>query len=208
MKYKTSSVSRRVVMVKVKAKPGGGAKTPSPKRSESRGRDPGGATVPLLFNRSDSPRTPRVPPPLSWRKWRAVIILFPLVLIALFGIYKSIVAGNPSEVSRSARSEPPAAATPQLPNMRPMGVSASRPTPADGPRQVMGFVSGTAPGVSAGHGVTIRASRDSQGVDGQAVLDGSRKYVLPADVSGNCDIGEGGIKDLGVCIADAGASVR
>lgn len=211
MRYKTSTVSRRMAMVKVKAKPGSGTKAPSAQRSAHGGSHAGMATVPLLFNRSDSPRSPLVPPPLSKRKWRAGIFITPLVLIALFGLYKLIALDSQTEESRSARGGPPAAGSPALPILRPMGLSSSRASTVDGTRQAVGMVSGGAPGMRVGGAVTTgvrSANSDSPGVEAESVLDGRRKYVLPADVSGNCDIGEGGVKDLGACMAQAGASVR
>jgi hypothetical protein len=44
--------------------------------------------------------------------------------------------------------------------------------------------------------------------EGGALFDAGRKVVLPSDVAGACNIGGGGIKDLGACLLQNGARAR
>lgn len=191
MSYTTTTSSRR--QIGAKAKPGQRqAKPPAAFRDSERAATK--AAVPELFNRSVY-RRPVVAAPTPWWKTWLVVTLSNVVALAVFaGIYAwSQSQGPASEQRRYSASAHVASQPPAVVNIRPMGFSSSRQSMPVTTRQA-----------SAGSTDRGALSGDPAAVE-QALSDGSRKLVLPANVAGNCSIGESGSKDFGRCLVQNGA---
>ena len=189
MSYTITTVSRRQFMPKVK--PGERqAKPPPASRDSDRGAAK--ATAPELFIRAPYRRPLQAAPTPWWRTWLVVTLSNVAALAVFAGIYAW--SQSPDSDQRSDAASPQASSRPPaVVNIRPMGLSSSRHSTFASARQG-----------SAGSAGSGSLSGDPESVE-QALSDGSRKLVLPANVAGNCSIGDSGRADFGRCLVQNGA---
>ena len=185
MSYTTTSVSRR--QFAAQAKPGQRQAKPPPAPPVSRDSGAAKAAVPELFQRSSFRRIVR-PVPTPWWKTGVAFLLANVVALAVFG---GIYAWS------DADREENRAFTPRRTPVRPPSSNNARPAESSRPLA-------TARQASVGSSGGRTPAGDSASVE-QALLDGRGKLVLPANVSGDCRIGEGGSKDFGRCLVENGA---
>ena len=183
MSYTITTVSRRRFMVKTKSN----QRQPAPSSSQ-----PGGssqAAEPEMFIRAPYRRPVRVAPTPWWTNWLAITLVNALVVAVVGGLY---VWANGAD-SDEGRYVP----------QRTMVRSSS---PATTPASPAPSTPASSPPTAAVHQVAAAASA-SDAID-RAVRDGGRKVILPANVAGNCSIGESGVKDFGRCLAENGGRAQ
>ena len=185
MSYTITTVSRRRFMVKTKSKQG--QSTPSPSQSAAAGTSQ--AAEPEMFIRAPYRRPVRVAPTPWWTNWLAITLVNALVVAVVGGLY---VWANGAD-SDEGRYVP----------QRTMVRSSS---PATTPASPAPSAPASSPPTAAVHQVAAAASA-SDAID-RAVRDGGRKVILPANVAGNCSIGESGVKDFGRCLAENGGRAQ
>jgi len=207
MKYTTTTVSRRVVMVKVKAKPAA-AKWPPPVSRNDSSIQSVKAAVPMLFNRSSTRPVMLAAPTLWWENWKINTLIISFVVLLLAALYFLLAKESSPAENRSRKIESLTISAPTTINIRPMGMSSTRSSSFSGPGQMSDGSTGGSVG-----GSEISASRRGEaanyaitsiGAD-QAAFDSRSKLVLPADVSGACNVGESGLQDLAGCLTRNGA---
>ena len=181
MSYTITTVSRRRFMVKTKSN----QRQPAPSPSQSAGG--GRAAEPEMFIRAPYRRPVRVAPTPWWTNWLAVTLVNALVVAVVGGLY---VWANGAD-SDEGRYVP----------QRTMVRSSS---PATTPASPAPSAPESSPPTAAVHQVAASAS---DAID-RAVRDGGGKVILPANVTGNCSIGESGVKDFGRCLAENGGRAR
>ena len=181
MSYTITTVSRRRFMVKTKSN----QRQPTPSSGQ-----PGGtsqASEPEMFIRAPYRRPVRVAPTPWWTNWLAITLVNALVVAVVGGLY---VWANGAD-SDERRYVP----------QRTMVRSSS---PATTPASPAPSAPASSPPTAAVHQVAASASDE---ID-RAVRDGNRKVILPANVAGNCSIGESGVKDFGRCLAENGGRAQ
>jgi hypothetical protein len=204
MGYTTSSVSRRVVMMKVKGKPGARkkkAEEPKPveKPVARAGRDDFDT---LEVVRSSSRRLPQSTPGSGWKTWMTVSLLVVLGAASFAGMYALAKSPRWAESLDAARART-VVKTPSEFNPHAMRYISA-------PHATLASSTGGMPatGRSQLAASSPRGARSDAGTrvdeNDPALLDG-RPLVLPADVSGDCEIGERGARDFGACLARSGA---
>ena len=184
MSYTITTVSRRKFMPK--SKPGQRqAKPPPAPRDSDHSAAP--AAAPERFIRAPYRRPLRVAPTPWWKNGLAVILVNVVVVAAVGGLY---VWAN------GADSEESGAYVPRR-------LTARSPSTIDS-RSAESSPAALAPLAKA------RQAADSSAVDeiDRALRDGSRKVILPANVAGNCSIGDSGRADFGRCLAENGARAQ
>jgi hypothetical protein len=220
MKYTTTS-SRRVVMVKIKTRPEQNRAKPPPSRNDSPAMRADKATVPELFARSSSARATAATLPPWWSNWKIILLTLALLVALLAAI---LLMPKSDERRQSPASNPqPASVTPQPVQIRPMGFAGSGSGSGSGSHGAMpgGSPSGGAGLADGGFGAALASASEGRlsvrngrseasysttaGEINQALQDGSRKLVLPADIAGSCDLGDAGSKGLSACLARNGA---
>ena len=182
MSYTITTVSRRRFMVKTKSN----QRQPAPSPSQSAGG--GRAAEPEMFIRAPYRRPVRVAPTPWWTNWLAVTLVNALVVAVVGGLYVWANGADSDEGSyvpqrTMVRSSPATTKASPAPS-----------TPA------------SSPPTAAVHQVAVAAST-SDAID-RAVRDGGGKVILPANVAGNCSIGESGVKDFGRCLAENGGRAQ
>ena len=181
MSYTITTVSRRRFMVKTKSKQG--QSTPSSSQSTGTSK----AAEPEMFIRAPYRRPSRVAPTPWWSNWLAITLVNALVVAVVGGLYVWANGADSDEGSY----------VPQRTMVRSPSttkVSSAPSAPA------------SSPPTAAAHQVTAAASASDE-ID-RAVRDGGRQVILPANVAGNCSIGESGVKDFGRCLAENGGRAR
>jgi hypothetical protein len=220
MKYTTTS-SRRVVMVKIKTRPEQNRAKPPPNRNDNRAMRADRATVPELFARSSPARAAAASQPPWWSNWKAILLTLALLAALLAAIL--LMPKSDDRGQRPASAPQPAAVTPQSVQIRPMGFAGSGSSSGSGSPGAMpgGSPAGNAGLAAGGFGATLSSASEGRlsvrngrseasysttaGEINQALQDGSRKLVLPADIAGSCDLGDAGSKGLSACLARNGA---
>ena len=185
MSYTITTVSRRRFMVKTKSKQG--QSTPAASQSAAAGTSK--AAEPEMFIRAPYRRPVRVASTPWWTNWLAITLVNALVVAVVGGLY---VWANGAD-SDEGRYVP----------QRTM-VRSPSPSPATTPAHPAPSAPESSPPTAAVHQVAASAS---DAID-RAVRDGGRKVILPANVAGNCSIGESGVKDFGRCLAENGGRAR
>lgn len=183
MSYTITTVSRRRFMTKTKSN----QRQPTPSSSQPSGTSK--ASEPEMFIRAPYRRPVRVAPTPWWTNWLAITLVNALVVAVVGGLY---VWANSAD--RDERSYVP---------QRTMVRSSS---PATTPASPAPSAPASSPPTAVVHQVAVAASA-SDAID-RAVRDGGRKVILPANVAGNCSIGESGVKDFGRCLAENGGRAQ
>ena len=196
MSYTITTVSRRQFMPKAKpgqrqAEPGQRQAKPPPAFRDS-DRGAAQANAQELFIRAPYRRPLKVAPTPWWKTWLVVTLSNVAALAVFAGIYAWSQSPD-SDQRRDAASPQASSRQPAVVNMRPMGFSSSRHSTLAMVRQ--GSVGSAGSGTLSGDPASVE----------QALSDGSRKLVLPADVAGNCSIGGSGREDFGRCLVQNGA---
>ena len=214
MKY-TTTTSRRVILVKVKAKPVSRVWPPPVNRKDTIIDHAVRASVPLLFNRSSSPWAPVSPPTPWWENWKTIALIIMLGAALFVGIYLFLAKDSRTDESRSVKVEKPVVKAPAVINMRPMGLPSSRRSTSTEVDQMSagssggnyGHLSGSGADreISVNRGRSVSNSAPTGAVANYGPLDERSKLVLPHDVSGACTIGESGLQDFTGCLARNGA---
>ena len=181
MSYTITTVSRRRFMVKTKSN----QRQPAPSSSQSAGG--GKAAEPEMFIRAPYRRPVRVAPTPWWTNWLAVTLVNALVVAVVGGLYVW-ANGADSDEGRYV----------------PQRTMVRSPSPATTPARPAPSAPESSPPTAAVHQVAASAS---DAID-RAVRDGGGKVILPANVTGNCSIGESGVKDFGRCLAENGGRAR
>ncbi len=226
MGYTTASVSRRVVVVKVKGKapPGTGSRKPAAQDPSASHSLPSAKpvkpaveradVVPLLFERNRA--LARAPAKRSdaWKSWLAASFFVALSGALFFAIHATLVNPAGRADAQSPRAPKRAKADGEIipqnaQNPHAMRTTASHRAGASPPSG--GPVAGAAHAGAVRGSANRDAASDTEAarpglVDAAdpAFFDG-RKLILPENVSGNCDIGERGARDFGVCLVQNGA---
>jgi hypothetical protein len=225
MKYTTTS-SRRVVMVKIKTRPEQNRAKPPPSRNDSPAMRADRATVPELFARSSPARAAVATSAPWWSHWKTILLTLTLLIALLAAI--QLMPGSDEPRQKADSNPPPAAAGfPQAVQIRPMGFAGSASAAGSGAGSGSpglmpgGSPSGGAGLAAGGFGAALASASEGRlsvrngrsetsysttaGEINQALQDGSRKLVLPADIAGSCDLGDAGSKALSACLARNGA---
>ena len=213
MREKTT-VSRRVIMAKVKSRPNQRHQDSTPTRPYN----PQPKIVPVLFDRSSLPRAPVLIPGPWWGDWKVIMLAISMVLMLLGAIYFATrgSANPPRTLPRAAQQDvlkPP----PEI-NIRPMGFASSRSSATGGMRQANAGASAGGAGLvsgSSGDGLTGAVSKQQSAAGlasasdelNLAALEKSKPLILPSDIAGNCNIGKNGMGDLSRCLVANGARV-
>ena len=183
MSYTITTVSRRRFMVKTKSKQG----QSTPAASQSAGTSK--AAEPELFIRAPYRRPLRSAPTPWWSTWLAITLVNALVVAVVGGLYVWANGADSDEGSY----------VPRRTMVRSPSPSAIKASPAPS-------ASASSPPTAAAHQLTVAASASDE-ID-RAVRDGNRQVILPANVAGNCSIGESGVKDFGRCLAENGGRAQ
>jgi len=218
MSYTTTTITRRFYKLKVKAKPAPGKLKP-----RENGKDPVVASanriyIPPLFQRSFALPVPLALRSRWWRNWKWVTLSVVLAAALCGALYYSGKSTMSAERHSPERQQAVAKVAPVISlgiNMRPMRLSSSaHSAPADA-RQTRTDPDSVSPGSRSGREMSSSASDRQErqalaylpadGGELHTALDGRGKLVLPTDVSGSCNVGDGGVKDLGACLARNGA---
>ena len=164
-------------------------KTKSNQRQSTSSAGPGSsqAAEPELFIRAPYRRPLRSAPTPWWSNWLAITLVNALVVAVVGGLY---VWANGADSDEGRDVLPPTVVGSSSPiSVRPAPLSRVSPPPT-----------------AAARPVAVDASA-SDAID-RAVRDGNRKVILPANVAGNCSIGESGVKDFGRCLAENGGRTQ
>ena len=187
MSYTITTVSRRRFMVKVKSKPG--QSTPAASHSAAAGAGAGKTSEPELFIRAPYRRPLRSAPTPWWSNWLAITLVNALVVAGVGGLYiwaNGADSDEGSYVPRRTMVRSPSTTPP-----RPAPAPSAAPPP---------------PAVAAVRQVAAAPSAGNE-ID-RAVRDGNRKVILPNNVTGNCSVGDSGVKDFGRCLAENGGRAQ
>lgn len=203
-----TTISRRVIMAKVKTKPNQRHMKPVASRTNLSER----SAIPVLFNRS----TPRLAPialPVSWwSDWKAIALTIGLILALLCAVYFAATSGVTDKRTASRTRQEILKPPPEI-NVRPMGYVSSPRSSAGESSQSSAVASVGSPGFHGGSvgDVSKRRSGAEQSSEindlSLAMLEQNRKLILPSDVAGSCNIGNNGISDLSSCLVRNGARV-
>ena len=218
MNYTTTTITRRFYQLKLKAKPVPGRQKPRDSRNDA--VVPGAKRIPLppLFQRSFALPVPPALRSRWWRNWKWVTLSVMLAAALCGAIYYpvriSMSAERHSPDRQQAAAEVAPVTTPGI-NIRPKRLSSgSRSEPADASQMRTDPYSGnpsSRPGREMSGSASARQERQATAHlpanddDLHTMLGGRSKLVLPTDVSGNCNVGERGVKDLGACLVRNGA---
>lgn len=204
MSYTTVSVSRRVVMLKVRPKPGPRKQRRSPPDQDPIVQDKSfkkmeSSEALLDFGFSITPdkdksKTPLLDAPLRNRSKIFVIALAIVVIIG--GVVLSLRWLIHRESSLPKTSQESLVTHQHTFNIRPRVSSIGHPSITPRERS----------GQSANAGQDPSASTPI--FPGDQIEMADRKWVLPSDVSGACSIGSGVVNDLVACLNRYGAQAR
>ena len=211
MSYTTTTSTRRLFKLKVKTGPKSGWPAPRKPGDDAMLASAREIPVPPLFERSRA-----LPAALAVRsRWWQYSMWLALAATLCGATYYAAQSGTRVD-RRSPERQAMASIAPNITpgfNMRPMRLSSGAHSAA-GAAQQMDPSAGLA-GSSARRDMSDTASdrRERQAPGSlpandevlHAMLDGRSKVVLPADVAGNCNLGDRGIKDLGSCLVRNGA---
>jgi hypothetical protein len=215
MSYTTVSSSRRLFMVKVKGKPARRNSKPPPViRNDKLRPIEKRVPVPVLFERHSSLPALAAPPTPWWMTWQAAsltVVLATLVFVAILIFGKN----NSADERRSVRAQQTVVKASREINIHPMGFSSALHPAIGKASQLSAGLPGRNPGsrmggdsadkTYTGSGRAEPGSMPSVDEMPLVLSDGHSKLVLPTDISGLCDIGESGIKDLSACLSRNGA---
>ena len=179
MSYTITTVSRRRFMVKTKSNQRQSTPSAGPGSSQ--------AAESELFIRAPYRRPLRSAPTPWWSNWLAITLVNALVVAVVGGLY--VWANGADSDEGSDVLQPTLVRSSSPTSVRPEPLARVSPPPA-----------------AAAHPVAVDASA-SDAID-RAVRDGNRKVILPANVVGNCNIGESGVKDFGRCLAENGGRAQ
>lgn len=205
MSYTTTTFTRRFYKLKVKK----GKRTiepPPPTRNDS-----GVKRLPLppLF---ESVRALPIPVVLNSKwlvdgRWAALAAVLVAALCAV--VYILLPAGKSAPAARRSAEQAEIKLAPAITpgfNMRPMRLASSPNSLSGavqaGPDSYAGSV--RAAGAGTAFDKPERQPADAA-LSAEDVFANGRKLVLPREVVGACNVGGGGIKDLGACLAQNGA---
>lgn len=183
MSYTITTVSRRRFMVKTKSN----QRQSTPSASQSAGPAGNKASEPELFIRAPYRRPLRSAPTPWWSNWLAITLVNALVVAVVGGLY----------VWANGADDDVGGYVPRRLTVRSPSTVSTRPAPS---------APASPPATAAARPVTVATSASDE-ID-RAVRDGNRKVVLPANVAGNCSIGESGVKDFGRCLAENGGRAQ
>ena len=224
MSHTTVSVSRRVVMLKVRPKPGSRKqRSPSPNLDpivqDRSAKKTEGTEALLDFEFSITPeknksKTPLLVVPL-WNRSRIVAIAIAVIVVFAGVVLFLRWVIHPESGLPEMRQEE-VVTQPQIFNIRPrvnsFGHSSMRTQGR--PHELVIGASGLGPGGSArersGHSTyTGQALSASAPIVPEDLIEmADRKLVLPSDVSGVCSVGSGVVSDLVTCLNRYGAQAR
>jgi hypothetical protein len=214
MSFTTTTITRRFYKLKVKARPVPGRMKAPEIRKGHGGENSKRIPLPPLFQSSLAFPVRVASRSRWWRNWKWVSLsLLSLALSAALcgALYywgkTSMGAQRHSPQRQDAVAMVAPAIAPGF-NMRPMRLSSGSRSAYGEARQLPADSgSGIArSGSESGGNVSDRQTRQSTSDDDvRAMLDSGGKLLLPTDVAGSCSVGDGGIKDLGACLARNGA---
>ena len=208
------TVSRRVVKVKIKKRTAQHNFRTVPQQSSGVDK----ATLPPLFDRNPAISLQRALPAPWWTQWKWLSLAGLTALTLGFLIYLAASSGQKERVRRPATTT--ATVTTQVPrvneviNIRPMGYSSQRGTntvrSAPEPSFAVASISGAASPERSFSGIPKGPGRNSKGQDEiyEGKLDTRHPLALPDDISGNCNLRSGSVRELGDCLSTNGARPR
>lgn len=199
MREKTT-VSRRVIMAKVKSRPNQRHHDATPKRPYN----PQPKVVPVLFDRSSLPRAPVLVPVSWWGDWKMIMLAIGMVLLLLCAVYFATrSSANPQRTLPRAAQQDVFKSPPEI-NIRPMGFASSRSSATGDMRQAgaAGVGDRMGPASKQRPGDALASGSDELNL---AALEQGKNLVLPSDIAGSCNIGKNSMGDLSRCLVANGA---